>query len=292
MKSLVFIVFLLLLVGAVSADISIIGTSRLLSPPVITPAVDEGLVITPSKNVSDVHVFLDGVLVASFDSLTAHESYVVPVTSTGVYDFEVRYVITEHYEWENFKITRNDEPLFLAYVSYDQDHSKVNFALKGADALHPDKVSSTALSVRDKLFSYRVLLNNEDELSCYPLVTTGKPVPFNCYAGEYPRTLSIDVTIGIREKHGNVTITSLPAPESGEESRVKEVEGMVDENITVVNESRSAPEQVIPEQLPVENVTAPSHEESRSGFSLTAMGVFTLIVIILIIIVVVKKKKK
>ncbi len=296
MKKTILIIALLLFVTSASAEITIQPTTSGPENTVYDIGSGDGAVwFIPSIDVLETYVFVDGDLVGHYDKLSANSTNYIK-TDAGVHAFEVRSLVKQHYFWDNYKITEDDYPFTLAYATYDKDDKKLNFAIKGADAIHPDDLNRTGKSIKKKFDDYTALLNDQVELECYPLITTGKAVPFNCYSSQYAYTLDISMTIGFMENTTvNVTravVEPEPFVEPEIEDRSEVVEGtseneVQEESVTIVND-------------PSENELSPEDNSSltETDVIVEAQGndwivpLVLLIIIILVLVSFVAKKKQ
>lgn len=180
---------------------TILCLSLASAEPLFTIADGTSITITPQAGVEQTVIFIDGQAAAEYPQLAAGQDISIDA-ATGAHEVEVRSIKTYTYEWEDYNILKNDEPIYLDYVRYDKDKKRVTFALdtQEENIIHPQDVDTTQESTRVELEDYVVTMNGQAALYCYPQITTGKPVSFSCRTDEYPHTLSIEATLGTSEK--------------------------------------------------------------------------------------------
>lgn len=190
-----------LVISLVAADIVVQKVDAPIPTKIFTiTETQQGVVITAGADVERTAVFVDGQLFGTKSTLKTGETWEIGELETGLHDIEVRTEATFTYEWQDYEIVQNDEPLRLDYVTYHKDDRELTFALKGADLVSVEALETTEKSVREPLTSYSAILNNAKALACYPTITTGKPVSFSCSVDMYPQNLRLIVTIGVQEQ--------------------------------------------------------------------------------------------
>lgn len=157
------------------------------------------ITITPRYDVSTTTIFVDGHKQATFENLYAGEELVFAAKEGG-YEVEIRSVRDYHYVWEDHDVLSNDKPIYLDYIRYDDDDAEIVFAVDGARIIHENQLDSIADSFKEKYDAYTVIINDHKQLTCYPTITTGKPLYFSCKTGEYTTKADISLRLALTEK--------------------------------------------------------------------------------------------
>lgn len=179
-------------------------------PVVFVSNLDTTLTFTAEVTVSDMHVFLDGVLLKQFPAIAKGATETVTTPLNGEHEVEVRFLREHAYVWERPEVTLNDRPGILKYVEYDKDKDRVEFSITGADFVHPNNLDTTADNSNEPFTGFNATLNSNRELYCYPRITTGKNLFFSCKSPDYANKLDLAMTIGVKE----VTMINVTASET------------------------------------------------------------------------------
>ncbi len=214
MKHNLLIIIALFCVSVAAAEITVQQTTVVedVIEPVFSVADGEVLTITSRLDMEQTSIFIDGEFIQTIPSITANEPVTI-MASIGEHTVDIRSINTYTYEWSDFEITQNDEPIFLDYLNYDRSDDRVRFALKSQyNIIHPQDIDTMEDSYRESLEDYVVSLNGAGALNCYPKVSTGKPVQFSCSVSTYPEAISIEATLGIKEQIKAVVATPVTQP--------------------------------------------------------------------------------
>lgn len=291
MKKTLYLLMILILISMALAEITVHSSTKSHENSVYKIFAEDGKVFfTPNVDVLETYVFIDGEQAMHFGSLDANETKLRELTK-GLHSVEIRSLVKQNYFWDEYKITKNDYPFYLSYASYDKDDRKINFAIKGADAIHPDDLTRTGKSLKKSFDNYSVVLNDQLGLVCYPLITTGKQIPFNCYSSQYAYTLNISLTIGFME-NTTVNITKNKEKVVFEPSVVEETNNDVPEN------NPSLEDEVPKEEATTEQIDSISGEADDEIISEDQGNdwIIPLVVILIVIVVLIgyfaKKNQK
>ncbi|MFP4523992.1 MAG: hypothetical protein ACLFO2_01565 [Candidatus Woesearchaeota archaeon] len=185
---------------------------------ILTIEGGDAITITTEEDTDEAVIHVDGEEATRKDKLTTGTPNTIEA-GPGTHNVTVRYLKTYEYEWDRPDITKNDQPLELEYVEHDEDDKRLQFNLHKARPIHPNQLDTLEESRYEELETYEATLNGHKELECYPKVTTSKAgIYFSCRTSEYPKTLELEVTVGVEEQ-ATVTIEDTTTEEETREEQ-------------------------------------------------------------------------
>ncbi|MBN1275419.1 hypothetical protein JXA12_03950 [Candidatus Woesearchaeota archaeon] len=217
MKQAITIFIFFLTISAAAADITLITSEEKAEEPTRAFTITSGdaITITTPYDYDRVTVFIDGENIDEYENAQAGDAKTYKAT-TGNHDVEARGLKKYTYTWEDYNTLKDDEPVKLAYAKYDKSDREVKFILEGADIIHPNRMNTTTKSFKDSYDDYAVTINQEQQLNCYPSITTGEDVFFSCRTmGTYAHRIDIEATLGVREQR----TVSVNAAETGKDAQ-------------------------------------------------------------------------
>ncbi len=251
------------------AEVSVISTgtpSENVTPLFSIENTPTGISIITPTMVGTTYVFVNGKLAQKYESLAANDEEDISLDRTIENEVEIRYLKTYHYEWEDYKITRDETPLRLEYLKYEKDDKVIKFSLGGADIIHPDDIDSTKNSVEKSFSDYKVRVNGETNLNCYPRITTGTSLYFKCKSSVYPHQVTITTTLGVSEKTVIGASVIQNTADSDEEPVTAETPEVIVEEVIVTNDETN---QVLLQEEDQGNASAPEETATLDNISMT-----------------------
>lgn len=243
-RALFYTILMILIIVSASnalAEVAVISsgtTTQVSSKTFLVENTNSGIKIEAATDVGATYIYVNGKLIEKYDSFASGSKENIRFDRSIENEVEIRFLKDYVYTWNNYDVTKDDTPIKLKYLKYDKDEKAVKFTLGGADMLHPSIIDSTKKSVEASFTNFKVKVDDEYNLNCYPKISTGKDTYFKCKSSTYPHVIDITATLGVSEK---TTIGPSVVQVSGDSQQ---------ETVTVVE----TPE-IIVEEVVVETVT-------------------------------------
>ena len=216
----------------------LMGCGVVVAQSVMVEGGPGSITLRSSMPTERVYVFVDDVLEGYFPVIDADGERLT--VAPGDHTIEVRFARWFTYAWELGRVVVDDTPAMLRYVKYDHERDKIEFSLKGAAVVAPEKVNTTFIDQGTTITSYKVVENEYLPLTCSVKINTEKEEVYGqCHSKVYARSVNLTLGLGIRELT-NVTVgeaTEDVVPDVEEESALvrddEKQEAIVVENITL-----------------------------------------------------------